>query len=118
MSLLLNVRQRAPSRNRAWVDPPTEPLSRQGSSGSDYGVDIDDDDDNDDDDYGFIWNFLECPGAQMHCFTMNSQLAFKTIDISFVLKVRQGAPSRNRAWVDPPYRASQSKGVERERLWC
>ena len=55
----------------------------------------DDDNDDDDDDNGFIWNLLECPGAQMLCFTMNSQLAFKTIEKRFVLKIRQGAPSRN-----------------------
>ena len=79
-----------------WT-PPTEPLSRQVSSGSDYGVDNDDDHNDDDDDYGFIWNLLECPGAQILCFTMNSRLTFKTIDISLVLKIRQGAPSRNRA---------------------
>ena len=54
-----------------WA-PPTEPLTAQVSSESDYGDDIDDDDDyDDDDDDGFIWNLLERPEAQMICLTMN-----------------------------------------------
>ena len=69
-----------------WT-PPTEPLTAQGSSGSDYSVDIDDDDNDDDDDDGdgFIWILLERPGAQMLCFTINSCLAFKTIEQALVL---------------------------------
>ena len=63
--------------------------SAQVSSGSDYGVDIgdgdNDDDDDDDDDDSCIWNLLERPGAQMLCFTMNSGLAFKTIEKALVL---------------------------------
>ena len=60
--------------------------SAQVSSGSDYGVDIGDgDNDDDDDDDGFIWNLLERPGAQMHCFKMNLRLAFKTIEKALVL---------------------------------
>ena len=63
--------------------------SAQVSSGSDYGVDIvaddNDDDDDDDGDDGFIWNLLEHPGAQMLCFTMNSRLAFKTIEEALIL---------------------------------
>ena len=71
----------------------------QGSSGSDCGDHINDDDnhDDDDDDDGFIWNLLERPEAQMLCFTMNSRLAFKTIEKALVLMVRQGAPSRSQA---------------------
>ena len=68
------------------MPPPTEPLTEQRSSGTDYSVDIDDDDnddDNDDDD-GFIWGLLERPGAQMCCFQMNSRLAFKTFEKALV----------------------------------
>ena len=55
-----------------WT-PPTDPFSRQGSSRSEHGVDIDDDGNDDDDDDGFIWNLLDRPGAQMLCFTTNSR---------------------------------------------
>ena len=45
-----------PSRNQAWVPPPTEPFTAQASSESNYG-DGDDDDDDDiaasDDDDGY-----------------------------------------------------------------
>ena len=73
--------------------------SAQVLSGSDYGVDIDEDDNDDDDDgdNGFIWNLLEHPGPQMLCFTMNSRLAFKTIEKVLVLMCRQGGSIRNRA---------------------
>ena len=48
-------------------------------------IDDDDDDYDDDDNDGFIWNLLERPEAQMLCFTMNSRLAFKTIEKALVL---------------------------------
>ena len=51
---------------------------------------------------GFIWGLLERPGAQMLCFTMNSSLTFKTIEIEFVLKVRQGASAEIEPRWAPP----------------
>ena len=114
-ALVLSARQATSAEIEPRWAPPTQPLTAQVWSESDYGDDIDDDDDDyddddDDDDDGFIWNLLERLETQMLCFTMNSRLVFKIIEKPSGLGARQVTSAGIKLRWTPPRESLSRQG--------